>query len=281
MADDFKAQIDAIVARYKPILDDLARRGKQLADDFSTPGDIGAVIGIDFKVDWKDEEIIFDLPSITMKTKDISLDIPEIRMDRQEIKFHTPSVRMVTKKVGQYPEFDGWTIRWKDILIDVPEVFMEEQRIVYDIPSITMKTQNWSFDIPEFTMERTRWVVSLPQFTVINISAKTTEIKEAGAALKSESEQVAARMKAEIDSVLSGTAAGSTQANITSKNKMVENFDSAIAALNKAITDLVARGVDPIKVPTSNGDVNLRKQLQELISQRDAAAAAADTNMAA
>jgi hypothetical protein len=32
----------------------------------------------------------------------------------------TPEVRMTKKKVGQYPEFKGFTVKWRDVYADVP-----------------------------------------------------------------------------------------------------------------------------------------------------------------
>lgn len=276
---DFKQMLDekikSITNRYKPLLEDLERRGKQMTDDFKKPDAIEAVIDIDFDVTWADVEFIFDLPSVTMRTTDISLDIPEVTSVQNTIIFHTPSVRMVPKKVGQYPEIHGWTIVWKDIITDVPEVFMEEQRVIFDLPSVTMKRQDWKLDIPEFRMEKTRWVIGFPQITVRKVSAETTRIQDMGKQLQAEGEDIAARMKAEIEAAISfGSVVGAQDAT-TIENQISQQFDSAIATLSQAIKELVAKGIDPIKVPTETGDVNLRKQLSDLIEQRAAAVAQA------
>jgi len=274
-AEDFKTNLDtqikSITDRYKPALDDLQARGQKLADDYHKPDDIGAVLGLDFDIDWKEVKIVFDLPSVTMRTKSVSMDIPEVSMQRQDIIFHTPSVRTVTKKVGQYPEFHGLNIVWKDILTDVPEVFMEEQRIAFDLPSVTMKTQDWKIDLPDFTMERQEWFVKIPQFTLKNITVETEKIKAAGEQLQEEGRQIGERMKAEINTVPSGGSAKTTQDAIGLKTQISAQFDGAITTLMNTINELVAKGIDPIKVPGANGDLNLRKQLADLIAQRDAA----------
>lgn len=276
-AEEFKANIEKkikeITDRYQPAIEDLKTRGARMADDYRKPSAAGAVIGVDFDIDMKDQEIVFDLPSVTMKTTEISLDIPEVTMERQTIIFHTPSVRMVPRVVGRYPEFHGLSIEWREIIMHVPEPFMEEQKIIFDLPSVTMKRQDWKIDLPEFKMETQRWVITLPQFRVTNVNVETDKIKASGKRLQEEGEQLGERMKAEINAVLSTGQATGFQNNSEIKNQIAAQFDSAIAALNQAIADLVARGVDPIKVPGEKGEINLRKQLADLIAQRELALA--------
>jgi len=266
-------KIKAITDQYQPLLADLEARGKRLGDDFEKPDNWEAVINVDFDVEWKDNEIIFDLPSVTMRTQEISLDLPEVTMVDNTIVFGTPSVRMVTKKVGQYPEVDGWILRWKDILIDVPETFMQEQRIVFGLPSVTMRRQDWKIDIPEFRMEQQRWVVKLPSITIKNVRAETQKIEDAGKQLAAEGQALGDRMKAEITAALSFGGVIAQQDSIAVENEVAKSFDAAIASLMQTIQELVAKGIDPIKVPGEHGDVNLRKQLEELILNRSAAIA--------
>jgi hypothetical protein len=272
-------QIQAIQDRYRPQIEDLKRRAQQVVDDYEKPSSVGPAIGVDFKIDWKDVEIIFDVPSVTMKETRISLDIPEIFSESQTIIFHTPSIRMVDRKVGEYPEWHGLRVVWKPIIISVPETFMEEQRIVFDLPSVTMKRHDWKIDIPEFAMERVRWVIGLPQFTVINVRAETAEMQQKGERLKAEGAEIGARMKSEINAVISGMKAASSQEEIGVKNEAIAVYDSAIAKVTTSINELVARGIDPIKVPTESGDINLRKQLADLVAKRTEALQRVDNNI--
>lgn len=273
-------QIQAIQDRYKPQIEDLKRRAQQVVDDYEKPSAGGAAVGVDFKVDWKDVEIIFDVPSVTMRRMDISLDIPEIFTEQHTIIFHTPSVRMVDKKVGQYPEFHGpFKVVWRDIIISVPEPFMQEQKIIFDLPSVTMKRQNWGIDIPEFTMERVRWVIGLPQFTVINVKAETNEIKQKGERLKEEGEEIGTRMKSEIEALIGGMRVATDQKSNGIRNETIAAYDSAIAQLTTSINELVAKGIDPIKVPAETGEINLRKQLADLVAQRSAALQSVDNSV--
>ncbi len=265
-------QIAAIQEKYKPEIEALKRRGKELNDSYHKPDDWEAIIGVDFQVTWGDQKFSFDVPTVTMRTQTMALDLPEVFPERQTIIFHTPSVRMVDRKVGQYPEFHGpFKIVWKDIIISVPEPFMEEQKIIFDLPSVRMKRQEFKLDLPEFKMETMDITIGLPQVTVTKVSAATAKVKESGEALKAEGEQLAARMKSEIEAVIGGLTAVSGQASASVKHDVAAQYDTAINALQKGIDELVAKGVDPIKVPAESGEVNLRKQLADLIDARDKA----------
>jgi hypothetical protein len=264
-------QIEAIKAKYAPQIKALQDEGESIKDDTDDPDVVGATIGIDFKVDWKDEEISFDVPSVTINNQDISFDLPEITSVRQHIAFDIPAVRMVDKKVGQYPEIDGFTVRWHDIIISVPETYMQRQDIYYDIPSVTMKTQHFAIGIPTFTMQRVRWVIGLPQFTIINVKGNIQSAEDRGNALQSRGQALGAAMKAEIQHAvelfkqqLANSAGGIS-------NAISKPFDTALTTISNAINDLQSRGCDPIKVPTDSGDVNLRKMYSDISTDKAAA----------
>lgn len=269
----FQQRIDEITARYKPRLDEIAQKGKQIEDDFSRPSDIGVVIGVDIQVDWKEVDIIFDLPSVIVKDKRIVFDSPEITKNTTKIVFDIPSTRTVLKKYGQYPvtEWDGLkvTVRWKDILVEVPEFYMKRVDIVYDLPSVIMTRKEIVLGIPEFTMQQQKWVIRIPQFTIVNVSAKTEEIKKRGEILEREAQFIAEQMNQEIQAEIAkfnGTAIGEA---FTGKNDVSNVFDKTLGDIKSTIDELQAQGCDPIKVPTENGDINLRKIYDEVTSHKE------------
>jgi hypothetical protein len=269
MSDPLKEKIDAIVARYKPEIDRLTAEGQEMEDGFEEPSKGGAMIGVDFEAEWADTKVIFDVPSITMRDRDVSFDLPSVTMRTRKIIFDTPSVRMRRVKTGEYPEVHGWTIKWKPIYIDVPEPFMERQEISFDIPEVTMERVNLRLAIPEFRMKRVEWVLRLPQITVVNVRAETDALKAKGEDLSRRAAELAARMKAEIETAIGGFSASSSE-QITRESQNVRGkFDTAIRQVSGAIDQLVARNVDPIKVPAGTGDINLRKTLTELMAERD------------
>lgn len=260
----FQQRLAEIRQRYEPQIEALAAKGKKIADDFEKPSDIGVVVGVDFKVDWKDVELIFDVPSITVEDKNVSLDLPEFRSERQHVAFDVPDVRMVDRKVGEYPEFYGWTVKWSPIIISVPEPFMRRVDIYFDLPSVTMKRQDFIIGLPKITMERVRWVVGLPQFTVVNVSAKTDEIKKKGQDLQSEASVLANQMKTEIEAEVAKFTGSMSAVAFGAKNDVANQYNNALGAVRTAIDGLTAQGCDPIKVPTDAGDVNLRKLYEDI-----------------
>lgn len=269
MSTSLQNRIDEVVNRYKPLIDGLMAEGKQMERDFEEPSKVGAVLTVDIDVKWERTEIIFDIPSARMKRHEISFDLPEVRMNTRKISFDTPSVKMVTKKVGEYPCFKG--LKWYtcDIKMDVPEFFMERQEIKFDIPEFSMKRHDISFDIPEFFMNRVTWSLHLPQFKIINVKAETEAMKQKGEALKVRGENLGNAMKAEIDSIMAGGFGEGAQAILSQRDAIVKPFNDAVGVIVKTIDDLVAKKIDPVKVPANDGNINLRKTLEEVVTLRD------------
>lgn len=61
---------------------------------------------------------------------------------------------------------------------------------------------------------------------------------------------------------------------------MAESFDGAIQQVKTAIDDMVARKIDPVKVPAEGGSINLRKTLTQLVAERDRTTAEIETALA-
>ncbi len=263
------AQIADVVKKYQPRIQALQDEGTQLKDGAIKPENWEAMINVDFDVTWSVQRIVFDFPEVTFKDQRISFDLPEVRMELQRIVFDLPAVRMVDRVIGQKPEWYGpFNMVWTDMIISVPEAYMQRNEIKLDIPSVTMKRQEIVIGLPEFKMTRVEWKIGLPQFTIHNVRAETTKLEDTGKRLQTEGATIGAAMKAEIDTLVGQFmqgAGGVAGAITTTRN----SFDSALSSLGNAITDLSARGVDPIKVPTDNGDINLRKQFEQLATTRD------------
>lgn len=182
-----KDKIKAVTSKYEGEFDRLQKDG---------PDPDNAIEGwlkIDIDVTWEVVSIKFDLPEVTMKLQEWSFDIPQTELVQREIIFHTPSVRMETRKVGQYPEFHGLTVRWKDILIDVPVPFMQEQKIIMGIPEFRMGRVAVKLHVPEFTMKTQEIKLNLPQFTVKNVNAEIRKVED-------RSDQLQAAMKSDLAS---------------------------------------------------------------------------------
>lgn len=273
-------RIDEVVARYKPLFEGLQAEGEQMEKDFEEPSKVGAVITVDFDVKWEKTDVVFDIPSVRMKRHDISFDLPEVKMNTKDMSFDTPSVRMVNKKVGEYPCFKSWKWYSCDIIAKVPEFFMERQEIKMDIPEVSMKRHDISFDLPEFFMERINWSLHLPQFKIRNIKAETEAMEEKGENLTAKGENLGKAMRSEIDAVMAGGFGEGAQAVISQRDAIATPFNNAIGIITKTIDELVAKKVDPVKVPANDGNINLRKSLEDVVAQRDAALANFDATTA-
>lgn len=277
----FQERIDSVVSRYKPQFDSLKSEAEQMQRDFEEPSDVGAVLQIDIDVSWKKTDIVFDVPSVRMKKHNISFDLPEIKMTTKDMSFDTPSVKMVTKKVGEYPCFKG--LKWYscDLKMDVPELFMERQEISMDIPEVSMKRHDISFELPEFFMSRVDWSLHLPHFKIINVKAETQAMQDKGYNLTMRSKALGAAMKTEIDTIMAGGFGEGAQSIFSQREAIARPFNEAISTISETIDALTAKKIDPIKVPASGGDINLRKQLQEVVTKRDDALASFDAQTVA
>jgi len=256
LAKNINAAIQAIKDKFAPRIAELQQRGMQMKDDFKKPSDVGAMIGVDFNVEWKEVDIIFDVPSVTIKQQSLKFDLPETTMTLQTLSWDMPAICM---KYVEFPCGGGF---------HVPEPCMKRQEIKLHLPEFTMKTQEIIMGIPEFTMERVKWRLGLPQFKVTNVSAEVGKIKDKGAALQADGEALAGEMKAEVDAAVAAAYGGGGSAEVKAK------YDDSLLKVSAGIDSLLQAGIDPIKAPTADGNVNLRKQYEDLMNQRNQALAA-------
>lgn len=260
---DLSAQTNAIKDKYASKFDQIKNEGQQIKDDFDKPSGAEAAIGVSFKVDWKDQKWIFDLPGVTMKLQTWSFDTPSVTIKDQAIIFHTPSVRMKTVKCGQYPEIHGFTVRWSDIKCDVPETFMEEQRIIMGVPEFFMERQEIKLDVPEFAMERQEWIMKIPEFTVIDVNAEIGDTKKRGEQLKADADEVSSELRSELTNSISAGFDCYESNLINAKNNLSAQLDLAIDQMKQGIDRVKASGGDPKSVGG-----NLEERLASLITQK-------------
>lgn len=242
------SSIEAIMAKYKPRIEALQQRGEKMKDDFKRPGDLGIVIGVDLDVSWKDVKIIFDVPSVAIKDQSLKFDLPETTMKLQTLSWDMPAICMELVSIGP-------------IKFHVPKPCMKRQEIKLHLPEFRMTTQEIVMGIPEFRMERVHWTIGLPQITVRNVKAETERLQSNGQQLQAEADALANEMKAEVDSALELAYGG--------KAEVKASFDDTLFKLQQGIESTQQAGIDPIKVPTEEGNVNLRKQYEELLQKRE------------
>jgi hypothetical protein len=256
---DFQQRVDAEKKKIQDEADEIKK-------DAPKPGGIG----FDFDVKWTDQKIILDLPEVTIKQQKWIYDIPQVTMTLQEIIFGTPSVRMVPKKIGQYPEFHGFTVKWSDIITNVPETFMQEQHIQLHLPEFKVDRTETELGVPEFTMGRQEIILRVPEFKLNNIRIEANKAKARGEAL---STQAKSEMTAEVTDMKSSLQQGITsnmhqlfncmRSDMQAKRANVElAFAAPITQLDSAVSQLeAAKAVDKA--------AELMKQRDDLLKQRD------------
>ena len=269
MSEELQAKIDEVVARYKPELDRLEAEGGQLGQDAQDPGTVEAVINVDFDMTWKDQVIIADLPTVTMRERALSLDLPRVEMNAKRIVFHTPSVRMENRCLTKIPHLHGTTVKWKCVYTKVPVVFMQEQEIIYDLPSVTMERKDFSLKIPEFSMRPQRISLKIPEFTARDIKVEAKKLEEKGEDLRRRGEEIGRRMKSEVDALVASLFGPMTTEGIALRETISNEYNDALGQVNAAIGELAGRQIDPGKVPAEGGNVNLRRMAADLVTKRD------------
>jgi len=235
--------IDAINERYEELYRDFKAEGDRLGD--RAPEGPETSIGIDFDVDMKRYEVILDLPTINMRERKIILDLPQATMKNRRFSFTTVKSKMENKKVGQYPEVHGLTIKWRDIITKVPVFWEEETSFVTKIPEFTWDQTTIIMHLPEVTMAQQRYVFDLPEVKIKEVSVETARIEADANNLEARTKATAAKHKAEIQTAVAAQLE-------THKTKVAAQFDTAIADLINSISQLRAKGIDPANANGTN-----------------------------
>jgi len=173
---------------------------------------------------------------------------------------------VIVSGVTKVPQ--GWPPKMKCIYAEKPEPYMKRQVIKLDIPQISMKTKKVSFDVPEFDTKTYSFVITLPEITVKRVSVYVKELKERGDELQQRGESVAKRMEAEVQSLVNTYFGNGSSEETSVRQTVEEGYDKAISELENSIKELRANDIDPVKVPAEGGNINVRKQLADLMEQK-------------
>ncbi|MGB7262237.1 MAG: hypothetical protein WBC68_09210 [Albidovulum sp.] len=265
-------KISEISQKYQVELSEIEAEGSALAADAPDYEDWEAMVGISIDTSWDTTSIVFDVPEVTFKTRDLSLHLPQFRMKSKRIVWDNPEMKMVLKVVGKYPCFRGLKQYMCEIKTKVPEWRMVRREARLDIPEVFWARTDFSMDIPEFSMNQVEVKMDLPQFRVDDVKATLGAYEGRANTLSERAEQLAAAQMAEISEVV--------HADLSDKRSAVSvQFDGAIAALNKAITDVEAHGANPEEIQSVDGVVNLIAELDKLRAKKAKALAAIDSHM--
>lgn len=249
------ANIEALQQQYKDDLkkiegetaakqQEFKQRGDELSDDAQEP------FKFDLTVKWTTKTFRLHLPQVAMKDREVSLDLPQAEMKRQEWIFHTPSIRMKRVKIGEYPEFHGFTVRWSPIWADVPEPFMQEQRVVLDVPEFKMGRTSFVIGVPEFSWRETQFKIDIPEITVHDISIviplETEDMQRKASELKADAERYAGDAKAAYQQTTrdfqnrlgSAITENITQRFTTARADLIAKRDHIVAEFEKHLTTI-------------------------------------------
>ncbi len=267
-SESIDPEIAAINKKYDAEYKKLEDEGNKLSE--RAPKGVENTVGID--VDFsKMHDISFDVPEFRMKRQKIAFDIPTGTMKTRRIVWHNPEVTMENKKVGQYPEFHGLTVRWKDIITKVPVTKMVKREAKLDIPEFKMKRTDISFDIPEIFRTR-RVQLRVPEFKARTTASARQEVEAGSHQIEESAKSFAVAQRSEIIA-LASKRLSDQRANLeTERKKVLSDITTAIEQAKKA-------GANPAELAGENGDkVNLinllettSKQFSDGLAQIDAA----------
>lgn len=228
--------------------------------------------------EWKEIPLVFHLPSATLKDQRMPLALPELTLDEWDLVVQTPALRLVQRKVGQYPEFHGFSLRWKDVFGTVPEVVMEEQRMRMALPAFASREREVLLRVPQVAMVENRIVLKLPQFGLRVADPLPADLQAAADQARQDTE---AGIRADLKEVgelsqerVVGCVARVFDAARTRLRQQREQslhlFDHLIATLRTTLEDLRRRSARAEFAAT------LEAGLSQAVSERAVAAAAFD-----
>jgi hypothetical protein len=260
-----QSAVKDIGTKYKSQFDEIDNEGKDIEDDTK--------VAVKVDVDWKDVEIILDVPAVKLRDERLVFGAPQVTMRLNEIIFHTPSSRMVPKKIGQYPEFTcsgfSCTTRWSDIITHVPETFMEEQRIKLDVPEFKWADTEIIMGIPEVSMERQRWVLGLPQFKVTSVTLDPGGFEERGKNLQRKAEALKEKQVEDMGGAVNSLYGCYRDHVLGDREQAALTFDSAIAQVESTIKLLQDRKGDPSNTTGSDGkSTDFIAKREELVAKK-------------
>lgn len=273
---DQQTALNGVGEKFKPQFDAYQKEGDDLKKDAS--------VQFNFDVTWDNVDIIFGMPTVTIKDQDIILGMPQVAMRTQELVFSTPSVRMERHKTGEYPEIvcdhafiPSCTVHWSPIFIDVPVPFLQEQHVKMDVPEFTFADTKLRLGIPEFSTTQTRWVIGLPQFKLTSIFLNSGEIKDRSDALQKRIGSTRTTMMQETGADIHALFDCQRESLVKNRSEAAVKFTSALSLMDAVIQSIRAQNGDPTRLPDGSDLVAKRAGLE---AQRVAAMSKFDDALA-
>ena len=215
----------------------------------------------------KDNDIVFNLPELVMKTVE-GPKIPQVtcRMETECVgprwaRICTDVPKCTTTWVPTYFDVPTWETREHRIVIGVPNVEMREEKIVIGIPEVSMKRQEITFKIPQVTL---RFIKDAGKRTAAGAANIAQE-----AAIASAQKRLAMKERIRFEVVEPATKMFNCYREqiIEKKNEISATFDPEITKMVDALKRLVSSGV-----PENDDDyINQKALLDAVIAKRNAA----------
>lgn len=265
---DVEQQIAQIKSTYDAEWAAIKAEGDNIKDD--APEGPEVAVGVNLDCEMKRNEIKLDIPEVAMKTNNMSLHVPQVTMKTQSIVWDNPETYVDTTICGYYPEFHGLRVTLSPIKCDLPQVRMVRREAKIDVPEFRWDRTDFSMDIPEVKMETQRWVFDLPACKVQDVSVETAKIQARSNALEERATNLAARQKADINSIVVAEL-------MLKRNELDASFRDGITKIGASIDQIKGYGIDPTNVKQQDGStVNLVAKMSELQGKREAELAKLD-----
>lgn len=250
--------------------------------------------GFNFDVNWKDREIILDLPDVTMKDQEMILRLPEVTVKQQKWIWDRPAVRMVRKKTGQYPEFICRNVtnmfgipgiecytKWSDLVADVPETYMERTETILGVPEFSFRDQRIVLGIPQFSMRRQTWILRLPEFVLKNVTVESEKLKK-------RADELQTKAKGELGSLIESHKVESEKLIVTEmngvftceQNDLLEKRAAALSEFQKSLSVIEVSLAKAREVNSVDFIASLDKSRTDLLAARDKAMSQFDMGIA-
>lgn len=247
------ASLDADKVKFeKEIKAETDETQKQIEDKSD---DLGGDLPFQIEVTMADTEFVLGIPEVTMKDRKFALDIVQTKLTDKRIVFDLPGICMKRKKIGQYPEFHGWTVKWSDIIADVPEPCMKRNEIVMGIPEFWVGRTEFVMGIPEFKMVDQKIKMGLPQFKFV---WKPDAAKE----IQAEAQALTEKTKSNIDSK-------SQSFQMESKRKLAQGVSVSFECLRTKVKNQRTIALAPL-----DGTINSFNQSISTLTSQNAQAEA-------
>ena len=251
---ELQKKIDAITAKYKPQIDENTKtidENKDDKDPIIVKGDCW----------WDMTSARLDIPQTTFKVRKFSYDVPKTTFKNRDFSFN-------------YPKCD-----WENVRVGP---------IVTKFLKCSTATKHWSTKTPEFKMSRTEFSTKIPEFKMASKEIKFHTLKckadeiYVGPSKPSDDtmgkiNQASANIEAaanaqqkEINAVVEQDLDARSEAFAAQLKEVEQQFDVAIAEIDKSIYDVKSNGMNPdtVMVEIDGKQLSLTAMRAQLVAQK-------------